>query len=189
MPDVVSGAVEALADAGARLDPGLSGAELAAVQARWGISFCEDHAAFLRLGVPVGDGWVDWRHDTEDELRRRLRAPVDGLLFDVTHNEFWPASWGERPADPAEATERAAIVLAGWPRLVPLYGHRFLPAGPYPSPCPVLSVVQSDVIWYGSDLLEWVQREFLGVPLAEPASRREIAHWSRLADGYDDYDL
>ena len=189
MPDLVAQAVEALADAGARLEPGLSGAELAAVQARWGVSFCGDHAAFLGLGVPVGDGWVDWRHDPDEVLRERLRAPVDGLLFDVTHNEFWPASWGARPADPDEATERAATVLAGWPKLVPLYAHRYLPAGPYPSPGPVLSVVQSDVIWYGSDLLEWVQREFLGVPLPTHAPRPEIANWSRLADGYDDYDL
>lgn len=189
MADVVTQAVEALADAGARLEPGLSGAELAAVQARWGITFCEDHAAFLGLAVPVGDGWIDWRHIAGDALEERLRAPVDGLLFDVTHNEFWPASWGARPGEPAEAVERAATVLAGWPRLVPLFGHRYLPAGPYPSPSPVLSVVQSDVIWYGSDLLTWVEREFLGVPLPGHVARPEIAHWSRLADGYDDYDL
>ncbi len=189
MPDVVTQAVEALADAGARLEPGLSGAELAAVQARWGVSFCADHAALLSLAVPVGDGWVDWRHDSDDELGDRLRAPLEGLLFDVTHNEFWPATWGERPADVAAAAERAATVLAGWPRLVPLYGHRYVPAGPYPSPNPVLSVVQSDVIWYGSDLLTWVQREFLGVPLPAHVHRPEIAYWSKLADGYEDYDL
>ena len=189
MRDVVTLAAEALADAGAWLEPGLSGAELSAVQAKWGIVFCADHAALLGIGVPVGDGWLDWRHDPDEKVRERLRAPVDGLLFDVTHNEFWPASWGERPADGEAATERAATVLAGWPRLLPLFGHRYLPAGPYPTPSPVLSVVQSDVIWYGSDLLEWVQREFLGVPLPGHTARPEIANWSRLADGYDDYDF
>ncbi|MGC3993229.1 MAG: hypothetical protein QM779_03720 [Propionicimonas sp.] len=189
MTDVVRLAVDVLRDAGARCEPGLSDAELARVQARWGLAFCADHAEFLQRALPVGDGWIDWRNDAEATVRERLAMPVAGLLFDVTHNGFWPGSWGTRPDDAAEAEEQAAVRLAAWPVLVPLYGHRYLPPGPYPSPAPVLSVVQSDVIHYGRDLLAWVEREFLGVPLPEQPPTPEIPFWSRLAGGSEVSDL
>lgn len=188
MADVVEQAVAELRDAGAQLAPGLSVAERATIEARWRITFSADHARLLELGVPVGEGWVDWR-GSEDRIRARLQAPVAGLLFDVTHNGFWPASWGARPDDPDAASEVALACLLEWPRLVPLYGHRYLPPGPHPSPSPVLSVVQSDVIRYGCDLLEWVRREFLGVPLPEPRPGPDVPHWSRLASGCDDAEL
>jgi hypothetical protein len=189
MPDVVRQAVEALRDAGARLEPGLSPAELAALQAKWGLALSADHAELLQLGVPVGEGWLDWRAGPDAVISARLRAPVEGLLFDVVHNDFWPASWGARPDDTGRAEERAAAALATWPRLVPLYGHRYLPPGPIAAPSPVLSVVQSDVIYYGRDLLAWVEREFLGVPLPEQPARADLLHWSRLAAGFEDADL
>ena len=118
-----------------------------------------------------------------------LQAPREGLLFDVAHNEFWPGSWGPRPSDPAAAAEAASVRLATWPRLVPLYGHRYLPPGPSPSPSPVLSVVQSDVIYYGRDLLAWVQRECLGVPLPEQPRPPDVPFWSKLAEGWADHDF
>lgn len=189
MSGVAERAFAALVEAGARLEPGLTEAERVDVEARWGFRFCDDHAAMLALGVPVGDGWLDWRDDPEIIVRARLDLPVDGLLFDVGHNGFWPASWGERPAAAAAAEAAAREQLARWPRLVPLYGHRYVPAGPCPAPAPVLSVVQSDVIFYGPDLHDWVRREFFGVPLP-PASRRpEVGEWSRLAGGCEDCDL
>jgi hypothetical protein len=189
MSDVVHQAAEALRDAGARFAPGLTATELASAEARWDLRFCADHAEFLQLGMPVGEGWVDWRSAPEALVQARLDAPADGLLYDVEVNEFWPASWGRRPAEPAEALAFARGRVARWPRLVPLYGHRYLPPGPLPAPAPVLSVMQSDVIYYGADLLEWVQREFLGVPLPPPRDRPDLAAWSRLAEGCDDCDL
>lgn len=188
MADLVEQAVSALRDAGAQLAPGLSGPDLAALEEQWEITFCADHAELLSLGVPVGDGWIDWR-GPDDAIRERLQAPVAGLLFDVVNNGFWPASWGSRPADPEVAAQRALARLLEWPRLVPLFGHRYLPPGPYASPSPVLSVVQSDVIRYGCDLLQWVRREFFGVPLPPPTPGPDIEYWSRLAGGCADEEL
>jgi hypothetical protein len=54
----------------------------------------------------------------------------------------------------------------------------------------VFSVVQSDVTYFGFDLVEWVQREFFGVPLPtgrEP--RPSVPHWTQLAEGSEDIDL
>ena len=84
----------------------------------------------------------------------------------------------------------AAEQLGRWPRLLPLYGHRYLPSGPLASPSPVLSVVQSDVIYFGFTLTEWVQREFFGVSLpGSSATRPAIPGWTKLAEGCEDSDL
>jgi hypothetical protein len=97
---------------------------------------------------------------------------------------------GGRPTEARIAEAEAVEHLARWPRLVPLYGHRYLPSGQVASPVPVLSVVQSDVIYYGYDLLEWVQREFFGVQLPPVrADRPTIRNWSKLAEGCQDRDL
>jgi len=86
--------------------------------------------------------------------------PIEGVLFDVASNEFWPSSWGERPSKLKSALEIAERHLAVWPKLVPLFSHRFMPAAPSMPGAPVLSVYQTDVIFYGPNLLDYVRAEF-----------------------------
>lgn len=189
MSTVAEHAISALREAGAVLTPGLTADELAVLQAQWGIEFSADHADFLHLAVPLGEGWVDWRGAAEP-IAHLLRIPIEGLLHDVDHNDFWPRSWGPRIADPARAREAAIEELVTWPTLLPLYGHRYLPPGPLGSPSPVFSVVQSDVTYFGFDLVEWVQREFFGVPLPAGRDLRPLVpHWTRLAEGDEDCEL
>ena len=96
-------------------------------------------------------------------LRKRLDAPVEGALFDVGVNGFWYRGWGARPPSVEEAVAVARGHLLNVPRLVPIYAHRYLPAGT--SGHPVLSVRQTDIIVYGRNLADWLHREFgRGVP-------------------------
>jgi hypothetical protein len=44
--------------------------------------------------------------------------------------------------------------------MVPVYAHRFLPAGRGTFGHPVLSMWGTDIICYGADLLHYVDREF-----------------------------
>jgi hypothetical protein len=52
--------------------------------------------------------------------------------------------------------------LAEVPQLVPVYEHRFLPAGRGTSGHPVLSVWQTDIIYYGRDVADYIHQEFRG---------------------------
>ncbi|KDN81153.1 hypothetical protein [Kitasatospora cheerisanensis] len=65
------------------------------------------------------------------------------------------------------------------PRLVPLYGHRYLPPAPFGPGHPVLSVHQTDVIEYGHDLADWLDVEFTG-RTARPNARSlaTVPFWS-----------
>lgn len=47
-----------------------------------------------------------------------------------------------------------------WMADAPVYGHRYLPAGPVLAGHPVLSVHQTDVIYYGADLADYLSLEF-----------------------------
>jgi hypothetical protein len=203
---VVTSAAEALGAAAAaqlarfdgrecRIDPGLTDAEIARVEGEFGFEFADDHRAFLAAGLPLSvpyddppgvirtnsDPWPNWRDGDPEVLRERLNWPVEGLLFDVEHNVYWDAAWGERPEDRSQALEIARHNLADVPKLVPLYGHRFLPAGHGTYGHLVLSVWQTDIICYGADLSDYIEREF-GAPQqtlndATKGPRATVAFW------------
>jgi len=151
---VATGAGEALGTAAAaqlarfdgrvcRIEPGLTAAEFTRVEDEFGFEFAEDHRTFLAAGLPLSiphddppgvirtdrTPWPDWRDGDPAVLRERLNRPVEGVLFDVEHNAFWDGSWGERSAESGDALDIARRCLLDVPRLVPIYGHRYLPAG------------------------------------------------------------
>ncbi|MEU8236487.1 hypothetical protein AB0C12_43440 [Actinoplanes sp. NPDC048967] len=159
--------------------PGLTESELTGVEQEFGFSFADDHRAFLAAGLPYGRGWPDWRDGDRAQLREKLAMPVEGVLFDVAENGFWYEGWGPQPAENADAVTVARRFLMTVPRLVPVYSHRYLPAGRGTSGHPVLSVMQTDIISYGADLTTYIRHEFGGEPLQ--AGRPTVAFWRDLA--------
>jgi hypothetical protein len=159
---------------------GYTAAELDAAQERYDLAFPPDLIALLREQRPT-QGY-DWRTD-DAAIREMLRRPLDGLLFDVEHNVLWLPEWGERPPTPQARAEVVAQAVARAPKLIPIFGHRYLPAEPHEAGNPVFSVVQSDIIYYGVDLADYFEREFGDPrrPLPRPAKR--IAFWSDFAEG------
>jgi hypothetical protein len=188
MPDLVAQSIERLRSGGVRLDRGLSDAEVSRAQDRLDFVVGPEHREFIQSAVPVGKSWPDWRHDSDEELRGRLDWPVEGVLFDVHNNDFWPASWGDRPDGEASRAREARAQLARVPRLVPVFSHRYLSSGPQFKPSPVFAVHQTDVIFYGDNLLDYVAREFR-VPPLHPSDRTHVPFWSDLADGAENCDL
>jgi hypothetical protein len=163
-------AARRLAHAGScELEPGLSEAEFSRIETAFGFMFSADHRAFLSAGLPVAsppeDGatwdqpWPDWRHGDLHGLRDRLQWPVQGVL-DSVEEGWWEPAWGSRPHHASAAMSAARRELARVPTLVPLYAHRFLPAGQGSYGHPVLSVWGTDIICYGHDLADYVDREF-----------------------------
>jgi hypothetical protein len=170
--------------AGVKIEPGLSVEEFAGLERRYGFQFPPDLREFLALGLPVSDRWVDWRNGDPDLIRGRLDEPVEGICFDIEHNEFWLPEWSDRPADLSEAFAIARRAVAAAPVLIPIYAHRYLPAVPAKSGNPVFSVHQTDIIHYGSDLLDYLRREFHpyfgGAEPAAIGECRPIPFWSQL---------
>lgn len=188
VPDLIAQSIQRLRAGGVRLDRGLSDEEVSRIQDKLGFAFGAEHREFLQAAVPVGKSWPDWRSDTDDDLRGRLDWPVDGVIFDVHNNDFWPASWGARPDARNDREREARAHLARVPTLVPVFSHRYLTSGPQFKPSPIFSVHQTDVIFYGDNLLDYVAHEF-HVPPLHPSSRTDVPFWSDLAEGAENRDL
>ena len=167
-------AARLLAETGCRLGPGLTDREFARIEQEYGFEFADDHRAFLAVALPLNtpnpvvegvyyshaEPWPDWRDGDPGKLRDALGWPVEGVLFDLEHNRFWDAEWGTKPSTVQEAIEVAKVRLAAVPQMVPVYGHRYLPPGHGTYGHAVLSMYQTDIITYGSDLADYIVREF-----------------------------
>jgi hypothetical protein len=178
---VVEESIDYLRSCGISLGAGLSDDDLTRVEDRFGFRFGSDHREFLSKVQPHGEGWYDWREENEDLLRSALDWPTDGVLFDVENNAFWPVSWGERPATVELRRVIASDQIANWPKLIPLYRHRYLPADPIGPSAPVFSVSQTDVTVYGDDLLDYVQHEFGGRKVASRLNAHTLTPWTLFA--------
>ncbi|MFJ4989043.1 hypothetical protein ACIP9H_35255 [Streptomyces sp. NPDC088732] len=151
------------------MEPGLTDDEFERVEAQYGFQFSDEHRAFLAAGLPVGsppqegatwdNPWPDWRNGDPAELRAHVAWPTEGILREVEHR-YWHRGWGERPTEPQVARAVAERHLATVPRLAPVYAHRFLPAGREGYGHPLLSIWGTDIIFYGSDLAEYIEHEF-----------------------------
>jgi hypothetical protein len=140
--------------------PGLKAAEVEAVEAEYGFRFPPDLRGFLMYALPISDGFIDWRRAPREHILDRLEWPLRGMCFDITHSGFWLDEWGARPADDAAAYAIAKAAVAAAPRLIPVSGHRYIPADPHESGNPVFSVYQTDIIYYGRDLWDYFEHEF-----------------------------
>lgn len=110
-----------------------------------------------------------------------LEWPLGMLLFDVEKGFWWP-DWGDRPHCTDERREIVGSYLARKPRLIPLFGHRFLPETPNEVRNPVFSMYGFDTI-YGSSLGEYVANEFEGRHIIGDV--RHIPFWSDITEGRD----
>ncbi|MEV6196609.1 hypothetical protein AB0M19_29895 [Streptomyces sp. NPDC051920] len=173
-------ALLAMLPARVEIERGMSERELDQVEERWGFRFAPEHRTLLGAGLPTGsDRWPDWRDGDAKVLAEQLAWPVDGVLFDVECNDFWHPEWDPRPADTQDALDVARVYLAEVPVMAPVYSHRYLLADPNRTGTPVLSMYQTDIICYGTDLADYFHNEFRRpMPAQDYQQYAAIPFWS-----------
>lgn len=140
---------------------GYTQTELDGIQEKWDLRFPPDLVALLRTRRKVIEGRLssfDWLEASDETIKQSLDWPFEGFLFDVQHGLWWP-EWGDRPDEPDVAEDRLRAVFATAPRLIPVYGHRYIPEVPNENGNPIFSVWQMDVICYGANLEDYIRRE------------------------------
>lgn len=175
--------IELLRTESATLAPGLTAEEIVRVEETFGFQFPPDLRQLLETALPQGDRFPDWRTGNKANLQPRLDWPADGICFDVEHAGFWMEDWGPRPDNLGDAFTIARRQVAQAPRLIPICGHRYLPADPPEAGNPVFSVYQTDIIYYGVDLPDYFEREFARPRPQQPVGtvQRPIRFWSDFA--------
>lgn len=189
-----------LSSKGVAISQGLSDEEISRIERTHDLSFPPDLRDLLQFALPISEGFPNWRRgwiakpiiqwqDRTPILRghnlvpiqEQLARPADGICFDIEHASFWMEEWGPKPDDLDAALAVARKKLAQVPKLIPVYSHRFLPTEPCDSGNPVLSVHQTDIIYYGFDLASYFAHEFkVTSPKWAATEAREIAFWSTL---------
>ncbi|MDP4119049.1 MAG: SMI1/KNR4 family protein [Bacillota bacterium] len=155
--------VDSLKYKGISFESGLSLQEIDSVESLYDIKFPPDLKEFLCIALPITNNFVNWRDMSEGNIRSikdRLIWPLEGMIFDIEHNEFWYSGWGIKPNDLKEAINVCKNEMTKVPKLIPIYSHRYIPSQPQEAGNPIFSVYQTDIIYYGEDLLSYLQIEF-----------------------------
>ncbi len=198
--DLIVDSIRRLKAKGTVFEEGLSDAELARVQDRFDFIFPPELRFFLQSALPTTDYYPNWRSDSDDRLQQWFDRPLEGVLFDIEHSQFWHDDWGQRPTDLNEAIEVAKQRLSAVPKLIPIGDRIYLkciPAHPpdHPIECgnPVFSINQTDALHAGRDFcdfLSWFSRPRSEFEKDEEAGTapsplygkdyREIEFWTEL---------
>jgi hypothetical protein len=169
---------------------GLTAEEIVAVEHKFYICFPPDLKEFLQTELPVSESFVNWRlglclKDEENKIMRRLNRPLEGMLFDINENEFWIKDWGEKPDDFEQQSKIASENFKKYPKLIPIYSHRYIPSMPLEAGNPIFSVYQMDIVYYGYNLSDYFAHEF-GFVLPKmfnvPKEYKQIDFWSGCDD-------
>ena len=177
------------------LEPGLSDVEVKAAEAAYRVHFPPDLRDVLQTALPVdsrghkADSHMvpNWRDLSDFRTFGRLNWPWLGAVFDIERgaDRGWLAAWGPPPPDLPSWIRRFGDRFDAAPRLIPIYSHRYIPQEPSLAGNPVFSVHQLDVICYGSDLANYLVREFFRSPDSERpdfGEIRDIPFWSEFAN-------
>lgn len=171
-----------LEEADVDFDSGLKETEVSAAENFYNFKFPPDLKEFLMFALPVSKGWINWRNLGSKEIEKSFEWIYEGIYFDIENNVFWSNEWGEKPSNLQEAFSIAKQKIDQAPKLIPLNGHRYIPQSPNERNNPVFSVYQTDIIYYGSNLWNYLENEYyyyFGKPsykLTEPI--KQIEFWS-----------
>lgn len=182
--------INLLKDKGVKFEHGLTDNEIDQIEQKFHIQFPPDLRLFLQTQLPVSNKFVNWRlalksPDESNHIKARLAWVLDGMLFDVKNKNFWWHEWGEKPDNLSEHFDIAKRHFKKYPKMIPIYSHRYIPSSPNQSGNPVFSIYQTDIIYYGNDLASYLAHEFgfkLPKALNTPDEPKRIVFWSDLTD-------
>jgi len=182
---------EILSNKGVRFDLGLTDDEVSLIELKFNLKFPPNLRLLFQTNLPVSDGFINWReglisNEVADSIFSQLNWPLEGLLFDLQYNNFWVDAWGKKPEDYEEMPKIAQHYYAAYPKLIPIYFHRYMPDTPGIMGNPVFSVHQMDIVYYGYNLATYFANEFDFVlpSVFEIPDKpiRNIEFWSKWAE-------
>jgi hypothetical protein len=165
---------------------GLSSEQIASIEAQLGFRVPDDFAYLFRNLQDPGQVLFPWGDFDKRRYDESIAWILHGIEFDIEKSHLWLERWGRRPDTLSAALTIARDDFATWPKLLPIFGHRFLAAEPCCSGNLVLSIMQTDIIYYGADLAHYLLNEFVDRDYARHTRAhkiRRIEVWSDFAEG------
>ena len=142
------------------IEPGLTAEEFDIIEKIYNIHFPESLKGFLMQGLPISKGFYNWRDFSSgnvSKIKKAITCPVE-MVYELSDEVYWCEQWGKEPDNVDEFVQEVRKRLEEAPKLIPVYGHRYMPMdGSNP---PILSVHGIDIIYYGQDLRDYFKVEF-----------------------------
>jgi len=163
-------------------EKGFSESEFKSIESEFNFTFPPDLKEFLSIAQPISKSWINWRNTNNKKFNESLFWPYKGMCFDIEHNDFWLNDWGKKPESLKECFDIAEKAIEKAPKLIPIYGHRYIPDRPNKNGNPVFSVYQTDIICYGKDLEMYLDNEFFNDEfiISKADEIKKIDFWSNL---------
>ena len=169
---------------------GVSSSAMQLIEEQLGFTLPPDFKFLFENVNDPGGVLFPWSGFSIENYSNQIDRVWSGIAFDIEHNTTWLKRWGDKPNTLREAKEAAQRDFQSWPNLLPIYGHRFLPAEPSLSDTPVFSIVQTDIIYYGMNLADYLLQEFCSPrPASDWVLARKIPIWSDFAESTSDFDV
>ncbi len=188
--------VNEMKKAGIKFGDGLTDKEVELIENKFNFQFPPDLKVFLQNKLPFCEGFVNWRWALHSKTQynlvvERINWTLDGMLFDVEHGKWYENFWGEQPKTLEEKIAKVTDLYKTYPKLIPIFSHRYIPSTPNKVGNPVFSVHQTDIVYYGNDLASYFSNEFyfeLDDKLFNRPKKpnRTIAFWGELVQYLDD---
>lgn len=92
------------------------------------------------------------------QLKEIINYPSK-YIYDMANEVYWCDDWGSEPSNKVEFVWQVRHRLKTAPKLVPIFGHRYMPIINVNDP-PIISIHGVDVIYYGENLENYFEIEF-----------------------------
>lgn len=146
---------------GIEFEKGLTLEELRQIEDIYQIKFPNSIKSFLMIALPISKGFYNWRNMQDDNvefIKKIISKPLSNV-YDMAQEVYWCDDWGEEPEDEKVILEEVRQQLKEAPKLLPVYGHRYMPMVLDEDP-PVISIHDLDIIYYGENLEDYLYIEF-----------------------------
>ncbi|EMN46219.1 hypothetical protein [Leptospira weilii] len=176
-----------LKQAGVIFESGLTQNEILQIENKYNFKFPPDLIEYLSYELPISNDFVNWR-DNSKMIQEKIDWPFEGMCFDIKNNSFWIDEWGEKPSEDSKLIQIAKYYYDLAPKMIPICSHRYIPDQPNETGNPIFSIYQTDIIYYGNTLLNYLMNEFeyyFGQYHSEmkyDTPIKEIKFWSKLVN-------
>ena len=177
--------IKLLRSRGIQVQAGLTDDEVEKIEKIYGIQFPKSLKNFLMEGMPISDGFYNWRNfkpDNIEYIKRVIYHPVK-FIENYPEEVEWYREWGKEPECVSDRVQIVRNRLKNAPTLLPVFVHRYMPKTLDENP-PVISVNGTDIIFYGENLEEYFKIEFGEKKHAEIDCQviKPIPFWSDIID-------
>lgn len=178
--------IEKMQDRGVEFSEGLTEQSLSKIESQLQGGIPQDLRLLLSKAVPIyapGDESKDifprWDCNIDDTIQNSQKFVKDLMAADIETEGYWNSLFGKQPIDKNLALKHALEYLDECPKLIPIYGHRYMIMNNNESP--ILSYHgPMDTIIYASNIVDFLALDFGIEPIVKIGNNKVKGFWATL---------